>query len=69
MNNFLEMLSAMELTRRKAELAFKRTKHALGTYEDGYLSAINYCITLINGYLVTVRREVEEEKRHDSTRN
>ena len=66
---FLNLLNDIELTRRKAERAFKKTKYALGSYEDGYLSALNYTITLLNMYIETVRHEVEEENKHDSTRN
>lgn len=69
MNGFLGMVKDIEKARRRAERDFKRTGHLLGTYEDGYLSAINFTITRINMYLEQVKKEIEEEKRNDITRN
>ena len=69
MNGFLDMVKDIEKVRRRAELDCKRTGHLLGTYEDGYLSALNFTITRINMYLEQVKKEIEEEKRNDITRD
>ena len=69
MNGVLDMGNDIEQARRQAERESKRKGHLLGTYEDGFVSALNFTLTRINMYLEQVRKEIEEEKRNDITRN
>ena len=57
MNDFAEMINDLIKVRRRAERYFKHTGGALGTYEDGYLSAMNYTITRINAYVEKKKRD------------
>lgn len=69
MNGFEEMIKDLHEAKSKVEKIHKRQKYPLGTYEDGYISAMNYTLTRIALYVEQVRAEIMEEKRNDNTRN
>lgn len=68
-NNFEEMIKDLHEAKRKAERLHKRQKYSLGTYEDGYICALNYALTRIDLYVEQVRHEIEEERKHDIKRD
>lgn len=68
MYEFCDMVKDLKQAQNRANRDFKRTKHALGTYEDGYLSALNFTLSLINKYVDIKKRELMEEIKNDNAR-
>lgn len=69
MNDFEIMITHIENAKRDAERIHKRQKYPMGTYEDGYISALNYALTCIALYVEKKKIEIAEERKHDNTRN
>lgn len=65
MNDFEIMITQIEKAKQNAERIHKRQKYPMGTYEDGYISALNYALTCIALYVEKKKIEVAEERKHD----